>query len=421
MGSAVARAAGRRHCAHAKGLRSDHGGVTLTDVKRSAAARVPVPFLAAALASTCATSARANAPAPLVRMPSNEGGAFVAKQTSLVVEREELTFRCDGETCAFSAVYHVLNPGDVREEVLGAFYGIAADHLSATTDGADARRTLSGDQLRTIDDAAAAIDPDALKGDVTRQGFWLGVDPHARATLVFSGQMHPVVFDTRADVLGEFAIPPLWTRHPWLGTTARADTTDEFAYALSPIRSWAGSPTIDVAVHVPSARYWPAGQQGWTTGEGDGDFVARRSIAATDASRLTFSVVRPGTTLLNGGPVVGLGAGLDSGTVRGRLGYEIAIPWWVIWSAAVETDFQGTTTIVPLGEVATPDLIVLIPSVGLGAGVPVQIRSGAGTYVGARMQLTVSFPVLSLVVPVDVFPGAPTRTWQVGLLGQASF
>jgi hypothetical protein len=392
------------------------------DVTRTTGARLSVLLLTPALASTYSVPARANAPAPLVRVPTNEGGAFVAKQTTLVVEHEELTFRCDGETCAFRAVYQVLNPGDAREEVLGAFYGIAADHLTATADGADARRTLSADQLRAIDDAAAAIDPDALQGgDVTRQGFWLGVGPHARATLVFSGRMHPVVFDTRSDVLGEFALPPLWTRHPWLSTVPHEDTTDEFAYALSPIRSWAGSPTIDVAVRLPSAHYWAAGQQGWTTQEQDGDFVARRTIAAADASRLGFSVVHPGTTLLNGGPLVGIGAGLDSGTVRGRLGYEIAIPWWVIWSASVETDFQGTTTIVPLGEVATPDFIVLIPSVGLGAGVPVQMRSGAGTYVGARMQLTVSFPVLSLVLPVDFFPGAPSRTWQVGLLGQASF
>lgn len=346
----------------------------------------------------------------------------MAKQTSLVVEHEELTFRCDGETCAFQAVYRVLNPGDVREEVLGAFYGIAADHLAATADGADARRALTEDQLRAIDDAVAAIEPDTLQGgDVTRQGFWLGVDPHARVTLVFTGQMHPVVFDTRVDVLGEFALPALWTRHPWLSTVPRQDTTDDYAYALSPIRSWAGSPTIDVAVRVPSARYWAAGQQGWTAGEQDGEFVARRTVAAADASRLGFSVVHPGTTLLNGGPLVGFGAGLDSGTVRGRLGYEIGIPWWVIWSASVETDFKGTTTIVPLGEVATPDLIFLIPSVGLGAGVPVQIRSGAGTYVGARMQLTVSFPVLSMVLPVDVFPGSSSRTWQVGLLAQASF
>jgi hypothetical protein len=119
--------------------------------------------------------------------------------------------------------------------------------------------------------------------------------------------------------------------------------------------------------------------------------------------------------VLHGGPVIGAGGRLNAGEFRGRLGYEAAIPWWVIWSAAVETDFTGTTTLVPLGEVASPG-VYFIPSLGLGAGVPIQFRSGAGTHVGARMQLTLSFPVVSIVFPV----GDAGNTWQVGLFGQAS-
>jgi hypothetical protein len=346
---------------------------------------------------------------------------FVAKQTSLVVEHEELTFTCGGDDCRFVAVYHVLNPTDAREEVLGAFYGIEADQLTATADGADARRTPTDDQLRVIDDATAAIDTDVFAGgDVTRQGFWLGVEPHARATLVFSGRMRPVSFGTRSDLLGEFGFPPLSTRHPWLGTEGRRDVSDEYAYALSPIRSWAGSPSIDIRVRVPGARYWPSQEGGWVLGEQDGDLVARRTVAAADASTLRFSVVRPGTTVLHGGPTIGVGTHFDGGRALGRLGYEAALPWWVIWSVSAETDFH-TTTVVPLGEVASPDIVLVFPSFGLGAGVPVQFRQGAGTYAGARAQLTISFPVVSLVLPLDVFPGAPSGVWQGGLFGQASF
>ena len=87
--------------------------------------------------------------------------------------------------------------------------------------------------------------------------------------------------------------------------------------------------------------------------------------------------------------------------------------------ATFSEDFTGTTTLVPLGEVASPG-VYFIPSLGLGAGVPIQFRSGAGTHVGARMQLTLSFPVVSIVFPVDVFPGDAGNTWQVGLFGQAS-
>jgi hypothetical protein len=54
--------------------------------------------------------------------------------------------------------------------------------------------------------------------------------------------------------------------------------------------------------------------------------------------------------------------------------------------------------------------------------VPVQLRSGAPTLVGARVELTVSFPVVSLVVPFDWFPaGAGNEQAQIALLAQASF
>jgi hypothetical protein len=240
--------------------------------------------------------------------------------------------------------------------------------------------------------------------------------------LVFAGRIRPITLNTRREVISEFGIAPLETRHLWLGTVALNDSNDEFAYALSPIRGWAGSPTIEVSVRCTSASLWRPGQTDWTLSTEGGGLVARRIIAAADAGTLKFGVVTTGTTVLHGGPMVGAGGRVGSGgTFRARFGYEGAVPWWLIWSASLETDFKGTTTIVPLGEVATPDIIFIIPSIGLGAGVPVQLRSGAGTHVGARMQLTLSFPVLSMVLPVDVFPGASSDVWQVGLFGQASF
>jgi hypothetical protein len=364
----------------------------------------------------------ANAAAPL-RAPGDEGGAFIAGPTTLVVEHEELGFRCAERACEFEAVCHVQNPGDERVEVIGAFYGIETDHFATTADAVDARRALTPDQRRAIDGAVGVFDP-AIARDPTiaREGFALGVDAHARATLVFSGRIRPIS-GTRGDVVGYMATAPLETRHPWLGTRARSDETALYAYALSPIRDWAGSPNIDVTVRCPDARFWEQGQEGWTASLEDGGFVARRTVAARDASTLSFTIVeKPGTRVLNGGPFVGIGDRLDAGQLRARIGYEIAIPWWVIWSASAETDFKGTTTLVALGEVASPDVLVVVPSLALGAGVPVQIRSGAATRAGVRMQLTVSFPVLSIVLPVDVFPGdASSETWQVGLFAQASF
>ena len=342
------------------------------------ARRAGTALIVALVALVASDPVWANAAAPLFA-PGDRGGAFIAGPTTLVVEHEEVEFRCGELGCEFEAVYHVQNPGDAREEVIGAFYGIETDHFATTADGVDARRPLTPEQLRAVDGAVGAFDR-ALAQDtkIVREGFGLGVDPHARATLVFSGRIRPVS-GTSGSVVGYMGFPPLETRHPWLGTHARRDQTARYAYALSPIRAWAGSPEIDVTVRCPDARFWESDQEGWTARSEDGGFVARRTIAAREASTLSFTIVdEPGNLVLNGGPFVGIGDRVDAGQVRARFGYEIAVPWWVIWSASAETSFNGTTTLIALGEVASPDVFVIIPSVGLGAGVPVRdpVRRG---------------------------------------------
>lgn len=361
----------------------------------------------------------ANAAAPFVRVPSNEGGAFLARPTALVVEHEALDFRCDARSCDFRAVYQIYNPSDAREEVLGAFYGIRTEDFEATgDDGSNARQSLTTEQRQAVDDAVG--DPEVTRDpSIRREGFIFGVDAHGRGTLVFAGRMAPVLVSGGRS---GYAVPPTQERHPWLGTEYRTERVERYDYALSPIRSWRGSPNIDVTVRCSDPACWASGQEGWTTTDEGAGFVARRTIRARDASMLSFALVPEHRTMvLNGGPLVGAGGRLSPGQFQARFGYEAAIPHWLVWSASVETNFKDTTTIVPLGEIASPSILFIIPSVGIGAGVPVQIRSGSGAFVGVRGQLTVSFPVMSIVLPVDVFPGASSDVWQVGLFGQATF
>jgi hypothetical protein len=357
-------------------------------------------------------------------VPSGNGGVFVAQPTALAVEHEDLAFRSDSAGCDFEAVYHVVNPTDARIEVLGAFFGLNADRISVTVDGADARRTLTPDQDTAISNAVAPFDESLARTDpaIAHVGFQLAVAPRARATLAFAGHMRSVPRAGDEDlVTRELAFPPLEVRHLWLGTTARHEGVEEFAYALSPIRAWAGTATIDVSVHATAGRRWSEGQDGWTVTDESGGRVARRTVAASDASTLRFKLVRPATGLLNGGPLVGVGGRLDAPEFRGRLGYEVAYPWWLIYSASVETSFKGRTTIAPVVEAASPNGAYIIPSVGLGLGLPVQFASGQGARAGLRMQLTLSFPLVSVVFPVDVFPGASNDVWQAALFGQLSF
>lgn len=60
-------------------------------------------------------------------------------------------------------------------------------------------------------------------------------------------------------------------------------------------------------------------------------------------------------------------------------------------------------TIVPAIEVASPSFILIIPSLAAGVGVPVQLHSSGPPSVGARAQLAMSFPLVSILVPLDVY------------------
>jgi hypothetical protein len=394
------------------------------------ASRALLPSLLALLVALAllalAAPASANAPAPFVRDPARLGGAFVVKPTALVVEHEALTFDCPGEglRCTFEARYAVRNDGDAREEVLGAFYGILSQRVSVTSGGADLRRELTSEQRAVTDEEVFAIDPDLrvhYAGSLDRTGFAFALEGHAHGELVFAGTTEAVYLE-RSEPGWEFVLPPLFTRHPFLTTPERYEAAVEFAYALSPIRSWAGSPSIDVTVRHPPSLAWKGEGFAWTHAREHGAAVERATIGSATASTLRFGFVRPGTTVLNGGPMIAIGGRLDAKELRARLGYEVGGPWWAIYSAAVETSFHGRTTIVPAMEAALPDILVLFPSLAVGVGVPTQLRDGQPAIVGARGLFTASFPIVSMVLPVDWFPGASgSDRWQVSMLAQASF
>jgi hypothetical protein len=133
-----------------------------------------------------------------------------------------------------------------------------------------------------------------------------------------------------------------------------------------------------------------------------------------------MAVTVPGRRLLNGGVLLGVGGGLgDAAGLRLRAGYEIAGPHWLLASAAVETDGDDELTAAVVVEAATPNLLFLVPSLGLGLG-PVVDRRGGRTAGGGRVQATLSWPLVAAVLHVDVLPGQADRAhW--ALLGQLSF
>ena len=103
-----------------------------------------------------------------------------------------------------------------------------------------------------------------------------------------------------------------------------------------------------------------------------------------------------------------------------RLGWEVAAPSWLLHQVSAETDLRGRWTVTPL-VLAASNPILLIPSFGLGVGLPIAVRPE--TRVGVRLQLEAQILPVGFVASCDFWPrtsSAPGTT-QWTLLGQIAF
>ncbi len=360
-----------------------------------------------------ARDASANAAAPYRRDPGAAGGAFVAGQTSLVVEHETLVIDCveaerNDTECRFEALYDVANPTDTDEEVLGVFFGASPEEMTVSMDGVDVRRAVKSEQ---VEEAARSIPKDAAdRGETERAvdprrttGFTVAVRAHDRKRVRFAGRLEPTYTYQEHD---GYALPAIKTRHVFLGTEPRHHKRAEYTYLVSPIRTWGGRPPVDVTVRSsPSWAFQPEDHR-WTTTREDGRMVSRLLTTAEQTSRLVYAFEISPPSVYFGGPFAAVGPELEDAGPRWRAGVEMGLGPSFILSAAFESFEEKTRksyTIVPAFEATTPNVFVFIPALSAGLGVPVQVHSVGPPRVGVRAQVGLAFPLLSFFVPLDVY------------------
>jgi hypothetical protein len=104
----------------------------------------------------------------------------------------------------------------------------------------------------------------------------------------------------------------------------------------------------------------------------------------------------------HGGPLLGIGASFEP---RARLllraGYELSSSRFTVHGLAMETDIRRVL-VVPYTDVGSPNVFLIAPSVALGLGAP--LRVWPDFRAGVRLQLTLSWPIVSLVGAFDAFP-----------------
>lgn len=369
-------------------------------------------------------AAHANAAAPFHRDPTATASAFVTGQTSLVVEHETLTIDCTEkpEECRFEAIYDVANPTDTAEEVLGVFIGSPSESTTITIDGASARTEVSREQLeKTFEsipkpekDSGAEI-PEMNPSRST--GFTVRVDPGAKKRITFKGVLVPTY--TSEDHTSGYDIPAIKARHVWYSAKVRSERRIEFTYLLSPLSTWGGTPNIDVTITTSTAVGFDSA---WTTETQGNRRTARITTTAAKVPALRFSEMIAPPIFVNGGPFIGAGAEFEEPGGRLRAGYEIGLSDFMLASLAFELyggRLRHDYTIVPTFEVATHNIFFFIPAISAGVGIPVQLHDVGPAQVGARVVVGLSFPIVSILVPVDVYfddPGHPKAAF-VGQIG----
>lgn len=383
------------------------------------------------LASVTVTRAAGANMAAVHRSPSRVLGPRLARETAMTVDDERLSFVCAEEkgipACAFEARYTLRNPARAREDIAVAFYGVGTRGVAVKVDGVNATGTPSKEDLEALDVAVDELQrepgaperPAARRADgprVDRVGFTLVAEPGTRHEIVVTGTA----------VGGERFVPhgygnsAVEARHVLFGTR-RSPKIYDLEYLLAPIRTWKGEPKIDVRITYPSGwRIAISGEAapGWSRGREGANTVLARSMTAKDAAALEMEIEPPITAFRNGGPLIGIGGTTgDFKGVRGRIGYEVAAPDWLLYSATVDTDFRKRFIVTPMIEAASPAFLIL-PSFGLGVGAPIQVAPVKR--VGARIQGDLHLYPVGFVTSVDIYPrfGASGGFTEVSLLAQ---
>jgi hypothetical protein len=359
--------------------------------------------------------------------PAVIGDVGASAPSALRVTGEQLTFSCSDERgrplCRFEALYTFRNQTSSPAAADAVFLGVDAGELRVTQDGRPIGRELDASMQRTVD-ATLARGERRPGTQLTSAGLRIALERGRTARVSVAGRIAPGRYFQAG-----YDIPLPRTRHMLLGASPPRSNTFHLEYLISPIRSW-GSPAPEIAVSVSYPRAWKLSVRatGGPTERPDATranagrrrVVESFRVAGQSVDKLWLEIQAPPPLPFHGGPFAGVGGNLDdSGGLRARFGYEIAAPEWLLLSLAVDTNFRDDVVLAPGVEAASRSFAGIIPSVGLGLGLPVRLVEERR--VGLRVQLTVHWPILGWITCFDVYPGrgfSEPRRFQVGMLAQ---
>lgn len=378
--------------------------------------------------------------------PPGYGAIDRPRGRDVVVEDESIRVHCgDGETCRFHATWivHVESPTQIAfgvsrgevEYVLLDGVATASEPMWGLSNGHGCRVAEDEPEPCVGDWTNQVRRPEVLEvsesglerrvqAGVTRPGRSEELQeydetrrdaPHGGGVLLRVARVgwHRVELEGTLSPVHErglgWGTPVLAARHGVL-TRESARTRIVVRGGEAPIRQ-------RVVIEMHSRTWRPVNDREWVVRKRR---RGRTLVAEGEPREVLEAEFRSGPRSWVGGPLVAAGLGFTGETrFRLRAGWEVGTGRYFVHRAAVETDFERLL-LVPATEVASRKSGRLVPSLGLSAGVPVQVRPT--TRVGIRGALTTSWRFFSIVGHFDTFPAMRGDDLELhgGLYGQFS-
>ncbi len=365
-------------------------------------------------------SANMAAPPPPARV---SGLSSVGRPTLLEVKAADLVIDCSAGTsaCRLEVTYQLHNPGPTTAGGTAAFYAVDTDDVVVTVDGQPGGLPLTDAAAAEFDQTVIAangaeVDPSRYQDRMSRHGFAVSLAPDASAQIVVTGTIHPTERHRYY-----MAIPAGPARHRLFVHGGRTDRRIKLHYFVAPIRTWTGFPA-EMTFTLTHPASWIATVDGATGLDAvrTGGLTVHHGRIATSEPRLAIELETSAREPIHAGLVLGLGGQVDDATgVRVRAGVEAGRGAYLA-SLAVEVERGDSTgvVIVPAVTAASPWLLI-IPSIGLGVGVPIRLRPT--TTIGARFLADLHFGPVGMMMALDYYPrmaASDPRRFEVSLLAQ---
>ena len=383
------------------------GRVTRSARTRTRRARARARALPAALAGlliALGAAGEARACKPWSPDSTNVVGPIVPGAELAIIGRY-LALRCDeGDAphpgwrppplrCALEARFEVRNEGP---PIAGrGLVVVSGDDVEVREGGARIDAPASAEEREGwVTDAVLGAGRAYPRADESVRTFPVTLAPGASAVWTIHAEV------VLAHGVNGCAEPPIFARHP------ERFVGDSFTrLIISPLAN--DDALLEVELDLPRAY---GADPEWSSSV---ERPVRRTRAGRGRRRQRYRLRESGihdvvsisrdVTFVRGGPIVAAGVDLGAGPrPRLRAGWELATlrRWW-IQSLAVESDLKALT-LVPTSEVATRVHMALLPSLGVGLGLPIRVYPEARA--GVRTQLSLGWRWVSVIGALDVYP-----------------